>query len=133
MPSLQGAGLSVSRFRSAAENVKANGGVTTDRYGNITTLGSGYMVGGVVPSYVVNYTGTDVAYTLAWYAAKHWQELSKDNRYVGAWVEDNTLYLDVSERVEGLKNALGLALYRGELAVWDNAEGTSVYTAALGV
>lgn len=130
MPSLTGEGINAGKYRAAAENVKENGGVTADRFGNVQHFTEGYMVGGVVPSYIINYTGTDVGYTLAYFAALHWQELVKPNRYIGAWVEDNTLYIDISEKVDTLRQALGLALYRKELAVWDNAAAEGIYTEA---
>lgn len=128
VPSLSGQGISSVKFKAAAENVKETGGVTTDRYGNVQALTEGYVVGGVVPTYIVNYYGTDIGYALAYFAAKHWEELAKPNRYLGAWVEDATLYVDVSEVVPTLRQAIGLALYRKELAIWDNAAGAAIDT-----
>ena len=49
--------------------------------------------------------------------------MSLPNRYLGTWVNDGDLHLDVSEYVQDKVKAYALALLRDELAIWDNRHG----------
>ena len=62
------------------------------------------------------------------YVADHWATVAADPAlYFGAWLDDGRLYLDVSERVADESAALSKAAVRNELAIYDVANGASVY------
>ena len=46
---------------------------------------------------------------------------SSNDLYVGGWISDNELCLDVSQHVEDREFAISLGLLRGEEAIFDNA------------
>lgn len=48
--------------------------------------------------------------------------------YLGAWVSDGLVYLDVSECIADRAEALTLAALRTQLAVWDVVKGEEVST-----
>ncbi len=90
----------------------------------------GYMVGGEVPSLILDederrpMTATD-----AW-LAEHEFTLSLPGYYAGIWKDSDTglTYIDISRNVADLYSALAIADARGELAVWDVAHGVEVRT-----
>lgn len=47
--------------------------------------------------------------------------------YVGYWVEDNLLYVDLVGWYDNLGEALGVAESFNQLAIWDIANNVSVY------
>ena len=50
--------------------------------------------------------------------------------FIGAWIEDGNLYIDLSVRVEDKERALVKAANADQLAIWDFANGESVTVAA---
>lgn len=101
-------------------SVNINGEVPTD----------GYMVGGEVPSLILE--GTEMypfRVTDAW-MGEHWALLSQDGYYAGIWLdtETNKTYIDISRNVVDLYKALAIASSRGEIAIWDVAHGVEVRT-----
>jgi hypothetical protein len=84
----------------------------------------GYMVGiGKERSKGVNLTKRctkaltfgDVEY----YYKENKHLLEKPNHYLGSWIHEGRVYLDVSVRVSFLEQAMHLAVFHGEKAVWD--------------
>jgi hypothetical protein len=62
------------------------------------------------------------------YVFDHWSDVAPDPAlYFGAWLDNGRLYLDVSERVATRELALAKAAHRNELAIYDVANGASVY------
>jgi hypothetical protein len=53
--------------------------------------------------------------------------LAQTNRYLGAWVDNGTLYLDVAECIAERATAERLGRERGELAIFDVEGGDSIY------
>ena len=47
--------------------------------------------------------------------------------FVGSWVEENLIYFDFCNILYHRNEALNLARYRGELAIYDQASGESIY------
>lgn len=91
----------------------------------------GYMVGGEVPSLVIDeeknyqpYLSTD-----AW-LVNHWDLLNKPGYFAGIWKDSDTglIYVDISRNVTDLYAALAIADARGELAIWDVASSKEVRT-----
>lgn len=66
------------------------------------------------------------AESVAGYVARHWDALTQENAYLGAWLEAGVVYLDVSEWVPTRDMAVRLGLERNQLAVWDVAAGASI-------
>jgi hypothetical protein len=62
------------------------------------------------------------------YIREHHDILTLKNKYIGAWVQDDKTYLDVSEVHDDRRGAVALAKERNEIAVYDLKGGTSLYT-----
>lgn len=83
---------------------------------------SGYMVGGYVPSLILD-QDEPVPYTItdAW-LTKNWRYLTASNLfYVGVWTDSGSgkIYVDISRNIESLAAAIAVGLNFGEIAIWD--------------
>lgn len=70
----------------------------------------------------------DVADEIYVYVIDNGYEL-RDGYYLGAWIDDGTLYLDLVQVLNDRGMALTLARSLGELAIYDLATGESISTA----
>ena len=83
------------------QQTKANGGCTTNTQYEMPT--TGYMV--AVKGF--NTLEEMLDYNL------------KPNEYYGTWVDNGKVYYDVSLNIQAERQAMILALFRHELAIWD--------------
>ena len=109
------------------DGVRSNGGATVDVNGSAGPT-SGFMVG--VPGYgttlpLASFTLDDVA---EWVTNTRRRIAAADATYLGAWVDGETVYLDVSQRFNDRGVALITASQREELAIWDIAAGAEIRT-----
>jgi len=49
------------------------------------------------------------------------------NVYLGFWIEEGKLYIDLSERYEDFETAFKVGFERGQKAIWDSANSVSIY------
>jgi len=76
---------------------------------------------------ILRYKKTVVDNDVKKYAHSNIEELMKPNRFLGGWVDNNKLYLDVSEVVETRDEVVRLCKEREQLAYWDNEAGKAVF------
>lgn len=103
----------------------ADEGYSVNAQGEVPT--TGYMVGGFVPSLVLEpdalrpYTNTD-----AW-LHQHWSyfTVSPALYYAGIWTDSETgqVYVDISRNVDTLSEAVAVGLNHDEIAIWDVVKG----------
>lgn len=84
---------------------------------------SGYMVGGWVPSLVIegeDLDRTPLAVTDKW-LLENYRLLQYSSWYAGIWTDQDTgkVYIDISQNIQSREVALGVAAELEELAVWD--------------
>jgi hypothetical protein len=104
-------------FAAAAEAISAAGGTTVSTHGK-SAPSSGYMVS--LPDLEAVYPQDQVTEeTLRGYADVYRDELADENRFLGGWVSDGNVYLDVSEHVPDGDEAFRLGHEREQKAVWD--------------
>jgi len=60
------------------------------------------------------------------YVKAHFDALMEDNMFLGAWMSDGHVFLDVSENVTSQAKALFLGEQRSQLAVWDVLNSQSI-------
>ncbi len=91
-------------------------------------LRSGYVVGGVLPSRTAPNRLAEASRALLDFARDKTVDtlLSMPGLYLGTWVDDDTVYFDVVQRISSKGEALDLAQRRGELAIWDVARSREV-------
>jgi hypothetical protein len=125
--------ISVHDWGYAAELTMKQGGGTFNGEGFVSKPDNGYIVGGVVPTETIEITEATtigrVAEKLAHFRAKHGVHFSNRTAcYIGTWQHGKYIDFDVSERVPTFKQAIALAVYRKEAAIWDVAAGKEVST-----
>lgn len=95
---------------------------------------SGYMVGGMVDGVMTAAEmlspehHDDLVYAITNYISKHFDLLTQRNIFLGGWVDaqEDTLWIDISERFNVKEYALLTAEDRGEIAIWDVAESEEI-------
>ena len=107
-----------------------NGGGSFTTDGELVAFEDGFMVGGIVPSKVIDCGRTvwfhEIVTQAQEFARQHRAILAQPWHYLGTWKQGDLLHLDVSQRVEDGAQALALGVVRKELAIWDNANGCEV-------
>ncbi len=64
--------------------------------------------------------------SVADYVSKYGFTLTAEHTFVGSWIENNTVHLDVTEQLFDKRIAVTLGLQRNQLAVFDAFEGKTI-------
>jgi len=120
---------------NVVEAVKANGGVSLNIDGAAPT--SGFMVSlGAKWSYVASADVLDdiasAVNVVGGFLNRHKVELSAKTNYLGAWLYEGQVYLDVSECVSDIDDAVNAGIERNQIAVWDVVAGAEIATGGNG-
>lgn len=117
-------------------NVEAFGGSTLSFIAGVPTASSGYAVS--LPGHETTtgarhlakgeWQSTTLPNFVEYYIEKHRAVLAQPGRYLGAWLDGDTLYLDVSEIHSELATAARLGWERNQLAIYDVARGQDIRT-----
>ena len=100
-----------------------NGGATLTSTLESAELKNGYMVSEVGAEKVFGLDKVEeIEKTLIEYAEK-----ITSNEYVGAWVDDGKLYIDISKHYKSKKQALRVGADNKQLAIFDIANAESIY------
>jgi len=60
------------------------------------------------------------------FIAKNAIHLHNDNRFVGGWVNDNKVYLDISVSIEDLESAIYIGMHNNQKAIFDCANSKTI-------
>lgn len=90
----------------------------------------GYMVGGEVESLIIKDDEPRRYTTIDAWLVNHIDLLHTRGYFAGVWKDTDTdlIYIDISRNVDDLYTALAMAEARGELAIWDVANGKEIRT-----
>lgn len=124
--------LNLAFIESVVEAIESDGGVTFNpRTAELADPGAGYWVGGVVKGEVVEQDAFSAGDIVLFMLRRDviLPLFSNDNTYVGAWVDNGKVYLDVSEWVGSQVEAVRVGRERGEISVWDIADGEAILCA----
>jgi len=117
------------RYAGIAKATAEQGGFSANWIGHAPR--SGYMVGGVVkPRHlgsVKEMSREELGSAIKAFSKEHREVLRKPGHYLGTWVDedDDSVWVDVSQRVATKSGAEKLGGARGEIAVYDVRRGTS--------
>ncbi len=64
---------------------------------------------------------------VAHYIEKHMFELSDPDNYLGGWVDDGIVYLDISTNISTIEEAASLGYSANQKAIWDVKNKESIY------
>lgn len=90
-------------------------GATLDRNGESVNFKNGYQVGGVAEVFKINENNLNKI-------LKAVKKLLKDcpaSAFVGIWVNDGAVYVEYSEHVAKLSDAMKKGIDRGEISIFD--------------
>ncbi|WP_371590852.1 hypothetical protein [Streptomyces sp. NBC_00470] len=106
-----------------AWDILANGGLTWDTTGAAPTTG-----------YMVSIAGSEVQIPVDEFSTADLDRFAEANapliragRYFGAWVEGDTVFLDISANVAERAEAVAMGYAEEQLAIFDVAAGEVVY------
>lgn len=111
------------------EITEANGGLTMEMFsGKLDPHATGYYVGGLVPSVTLHRDSNAADYLLAAIGLQNVVPMDAESVYLGTWIDTDTdtVYFDVSEHFTDRTEAMRVARLRGELAIWDIANGKEI-------
>lgn len=100
-----------------------NGGCSYNLHTGVSNPDSGYMVSVRKTQYVVDVLDAE---TLRKFIETNIEDIASDNLFVGSWVSDGKVYLDVSELILSKEQAIKSGMLRDQLAIYDNANGKDI-------
>lgn len=94
-------------------------GYTTDLDGNKPD--TGYMVGleGFESTMPINRSIDDGIAFIDAFIFTNKEELNKPNRYLGTWINEGIIYIDISVNINLRKLAVTLGIKNNQIAIWD--------------
>ena len=112
-----------NQFKTLLDYVRMNGGATLKSNGDHLAFNSGYMVS------LAGYEKKLKIDSLALNEINKYLSLAKKLKgYCGLWIDNNILYLDISIKVNNLQLAKSLAIKNNQIAIYDLATATTIYT-----
>ena len=102
------------------------GGITLDKYYQPLTQQSGYMVS--IANHETTFTiNTDINTIIN--KVQEYQELIKNKQhyFIGLWVDNSTIYLDISKHFQDKQNAVAFGVDNDQLAIYDLKSDKSIY------
>lgn len=111
-------------------DVNAFGGSTQSAIAGVPTTASGYAVS--LPGHerrLQRFKGGQVSLNfIEHYAEQHRAVLAQPGRFLGAWLDEGTLYLDVTEVHAEFATAVRLGWERNQLAIYNIGTGEEIKT-----
>lgn len=101
-----------------AQDIRANGGSTRSVVPGVPSPTGGYAVS--LKGFQETFPHWSDE-TIAEYIERHRFQLAQPGRFIGAWIDDGQLYLDVSVVVADLQIALDMGRRNDQLAIFDVA------------
>lgn len=100
-----------------------NGGATLDKDLQPLQAKKGYMYSIIGYEKIYNLDDTEnILKTI-----KEYQKILKNNCYIGLWIDNNKLYIDISKLENNKTRALQLAKDNMQLAIYDIAKNENIY------
>lgn len=114
--------MNKSQLTQLKNYIIKNGGATIDNHGSIKLFDRGYMVS------LANYEKQTTIDRLHIATLKKYLYLaSLYGLYVGFWLDDGVLYVDMSKRIENKQQAIDFGLYNKQISIYDLKNQTTIY------
>lgn len=107
----------MSNLREFIQATKQNNGATFNLNTGELNPGSGYFIG--LKGGSVSKNRKDNSDLIQQFVLKNSFQLSDKDNFLGSWVEDGEIYLDVVVRVTELKEAIKIGLKNEQIAIYD--------------
>lgn len=118
----------LERFKNQVMKALKEGGITLGmsekNFLKTCNYKQGYQVGGFSSEIVIGINDIENFTNDEWIALYYevqrlspfWERVGYN---IGLWTHDGMLYIEMSKRILGLKNALGIATAKKQKAIWD--------------
>lgn len=103
------------------ESVKQNGGATLTADLQPASLDKGYMVSTPDDEHIIS-----LDKVTAFSFDKLIKKAQQLNGFIGLWLNDNKLYIDISQNIEDKEQAIKTGLENKQLAIYDIKKGTAI-------
>jgi hypothetical protein len=116
------------------QQLQTDGGFTaypSDREGMTPTTGYYVSLRDLTTKVAID-VFADVAVSLYVESVSDLIDWSDPTYFVGGWLSEGTVYLDVTEHVEDLDRALALGISRNQISIWDIANAREISTGGTG-
>ena len=114
--------MNKKQLKQLKEHIAKYGGATLTSAGVITALSAGYMCS------IYGYEKkTSLKRLNKRLLNKYFRKARNIGAYVGAWLDNDILYLDLSKQYATKAQAISEGLKNKQLAIYDNANAQSVY------
>lgn len=90
---------------------------------------NGYMVatnGNEVIIPIDQFHQTSVAKYIAEKAVMLLSGIATNNYFLGSWIDDKNVYLDISEKIDDRQQAETIGIERDQIAIWDNLNSLEI-------
>lgn len=111
-------------LRNLLKEINDNGGVSYNFTTGDYNPTDGYMVS--LPGYEMTFDKVEEQ-TIKDYITKNLHTLVDNNAYLGAWVDRDLIYFDVSVKVDDLYEACYSGIVNEQLAIFDNANAVAIH------
>ena len=101
--------------KKTLQNYLTKGGATLQASGKPAHFSNGYQVAGIAPVAVVPVADINAAFE----SVKNCLNGCKAGELVGLWVDCGAVYIEKSEHVERLSDAMKKGIERGEKSIYD--------------
>lgn len=105
------------------QSILLNGGLTVNEHLNEVNLSSGFMVS-LAGSETILTNINDLTIKLL---NKYKKIARSNNAFVGFWIDNNNLYVDVSINIINRAEALDIAKNNNQLAIFDLKNNSTIY------
>jgi hypothetical protein len=106
--------------------VRISGGATLSTVPGVSSPRAGYIVSLPGHECILHYPSTDVSKAVREFSLANKAVLAQPGKYLGAWVDKDLLYLDVSQHVAELGTAYELGQRYHQLAIYDVSAGKDI-------
>lgn len=116
----------MNNLKEIISNSIEQGGATLDKYYQPINQKKGFIVS--VANYETTFSiNTDINAIIN--KLQEYQELIKNKQhyFVGLWVDNSTIYLDISKHFQDKQNAVAFGIDNNQLAIYDLKNDKSIY------
>lgn len=125
----------MNNLRNFIESIRENGGASYNFSNGEFNPTNGYFVSIVGMEKVIDIKNVIDCWEvfivkgrkiLKEYIAENLEMLDKENVFLGAWIHEGKLYLDCSQKIDSLSDAVTKGMQRDQLAIFDAAKGKEI-------
>ena len=109
--------------KNTLKKIIKKGGVTLTSQGLQVNFKKGYQVS-FKDCYILEVDNIDIILKKVNYLLNYYKKI---NCYIGLWIDSNKIYIDLSKKIDNLKNALNFGKSRQQISIFDWNKKECIY------